>query len=1306
MAAALSKRDIEMIFRAETDAATRPVNELTADVKRLRTTLEDLAKTGTKTDKSLDTLATTTRELEKAQSELANARVLLTQLNAQATALERAESNAEKAAKKFGELKTQVDSVENPTKRLTTSMEAAERKMAAANQRLEEQRGIYREVKTSIESIIGPVDNLQTAFRTVAVAQRDISQGLAAAKGSVASFKAEITDTKVEAERLAQVDAFRKFAADSVAADSAATRISSALDSSTTSARRLADAVLGIVNPAQAAATTLAGIDERLDAVVARTQGGLKKISVPELGEINNDLAAIQAGLLRVSNEVDNFVRQQSRVDDVAAAYDAQAAKVKALATAEVQAGASVAELTAELKREQSQLIALGETLDRETQKLSGFSAGLKRVGVDSSNIPAAIQRIEQSARRAAPAIQDVTNVLSPRGRKGFLGLDPFQLQNLSYQINDVFTSLGSGAPPLQVFAQQSGQILQIFPGILSNFARALPIILPLAAGFAVLAGSLSEANAQLETTRTASTVLASLGEANGYDPAKFRQIVDSFRDLGVSLEEATASAKTFVTEGLNPAAVDDFIIAAKNLADVQGIDVKTATEELTKAFTSGATEVLALDDKYKFLTDTQRDNIAASKDTGREHDEVRKAFTQLYNKMQEGATAARGPMTDATNTLRAAWRGLLSTFADTGILTSVIGVIEKAILGLTFMVNLAKRVGVVFKGAGDAYAAAGGGVLGTIAAGAKIGANIGSGNYEKPIDGAYRDTLQQMRAQQIALNRAQQAAGADPGLGSRGRQRDRESQAAKDRKQAERDRKKAAREAEAEAKRRQREAEQLERQYQNEQDQLQSALSRFTAEALRNSQAPLSAQLDMAKQAVEEQFRALEDRLAEFRDKFGPNRSINGRSQTEFAEALEFQKQQIIKARQLAVYESNVNDLMKSRSEQLKTIQEDQAAGLITSQQALDKTQQVVDEMGPKLNEAISLARAFISSLSPSAETQALLDKFDRITSQNGNGFDTSTIVRQQAKTGVSKNEKDINDLFERRAALIQSANNLYEAGAINYTEREDQIRLAYEATNKEIRAGIDAAKAYLEANGELLPPDVLSNAIAQLALFNTQLTYTSELSTKVRDSARDAIANGITSMFDTLASGLADLATGTKSVGEFFEGLGRAALQFAADFAKAIAQAIIQIYALKVAKSLIGASGSPLGFLGLHGGGTVGDLGGGRMNLKRDVGIVDLASVPRYHQGTAGAGLKSDEMMAVLRRGEKVQTEEQQASEARRLTAAKKGSAASGGLRQVLAFGDEEVAGAMAGRAGEEVVVTHIRRNRPKIRQALGLD
>lgn len=1285
--AALSKRDIEMIFRAETDAAQRPVNELSSDVKRLRQSLEDLVKTSTKTDKSLDSLASTTRELEQAQQELGTARTLLTQLNAQATAVERAEAAVEKATKKYQDLKTQVEGAEAPTKRLTNSLAAAERGLAANNARLDEARKNYTEVKTSVEGIIGPVDNLQNAFRTVAIAQRDITQGLAAAKGSVAGFKAEIAETKVEADRLAQVDAFRKLAADSLAASTAAERIKTGNEGAATSAQRLADSIRGLVNPAATAAETLDGMDARLDAVVKKMAGG--KINVAEWGYLNNELQGIQANLIKVSAEVDKFTAQQARVDDAAGAYDRQAQKVRELAATQVTASTNVEELTADIKREETALERLGVALDRENVKLREMGAALQRVGVDSNQLPAAISKIEATANRAAPAIQKVSNVLRPGGKGGFLGLDPYQLQNLSYQVNDVFTGLASGQPPFQVFAQQAGQIVQIFPGIISGFARWLPLIAPVAVALTVLSGAIGEANTQLDTLRTANTVLASLGETNGYDSKKFQQIVEDFRAIGVSAEDALAATKIFVTEGLNPAAVDDYVIAAKNLADVQGIDVKTATEELTKAFTAGADEVLKLDDKYHFLTDTQRDNLLASKDTKNEYNEVNKAFTALYTKMQEGANAAKGPMTNATNTLRSAWRTLLNTFADTGIIESVTRFISNAVLGFSYLVNVARRSVALFKGAGDAYNQFGGGIVGAAAAAAVVGRNIGEGG--NVLAQAEQDTLGQMAQARRATTRVQSAPGADAGAGSRGRQRQEEDQAKKDRKQAEKDAKEAARDAEAERKRREREAAQLARQYENEQDQLTAALSRMTAQAMRGAQAPLNQQLELAKQSVDEQFKALEDRLAEFREKFGPDAKINGMSQTDYAAALAAQKQQLTLIRQQGVYESNVNDLLKSRDERLKAIKESQDAGLISAQEALDKTKEVTSTMGPQIDAAIEAARAFIATLTPSAETQALLDKFARIQAQSSGPQAQQTIIRNQAQTGLAGEEQKINDIFQRRAALIDAANKLYDLGAVNFTDKEARVKAAYQSTDQALRDQIATMQTFLETNKDLFPPGVYDRAIAQLQQYNTQLKYTDTLTVAVKQSAQDAIANGFMTMFDTLAQGIANIITGAGSLKDLFSDLGRAALNFAATFAQAIAQAIIQIYALRIAKSLVG---------GFHGGGTVGDYGGGQMKLSRNIGMPDLSGVPRYHNGTQGAGLKSNEMLAVLEKGEKVTTKEQQRLEKNRLAAAEKGG---GSLRQVLAFGDDQVAAAMQGNAGERTTITHLRRNVPLIKQLL---
>src|SRR3546814_305211 len=114
-----------MIFRAETDKATRPIGELTRDVKTLRSALEDQISAAERGEVSLDKLADTTRDLKKAQEELGTARSLLTSLNGQVSALEKAEQKLEAASAKYNDLKTQVEAAEKPTKRLTNSLEAA-----------------------------------------------------------------------------------------------------------------------------------------------------------------------------------------------------------------------------------------------------------------------------------------------------------------------------------------------------------------------------------------------------------------------------------------------------------------------------------------------------------------------------------------------------------------------------------------------------------------------------------------------------------------------------------------------------------------------------------------------------------------------------------------------------------------------------------------------------------------------------------------------------------------------------------------------------------------------------------------------------------------------------------------------------------------------------------------------------------------------------------------------------------------------------------------------------------------------------
>lgn len=113
-------------------------------------------------------------------------------------------------------------------------------------------------------------------------------------------------------------------------------------------------------------------------------------------------------------------------------------------------------------------------------------------------------------------------------------------------------------------------------------------------------------------------------------------------------------------------------------------------------------------------------------------------------------------------------------------------------------------------------------------------------------------------------------------------------------------------------------------------------------------------------------------------------------------------------------------------------------------------------------------------------------------------------------------------------------------------------------------------------------------------------------------------------------------------------------------------------------------------------HGGGIAGSP-----TMFRSVHPGVFSAAARYHSGGI-AGLRPNEIPTILERGEEVLTRK---DPRHRLNGGMDGSGGSPGrgLRQILAIGDDEIAKAIAGVAGEEVVLTHLRRNRVTIKQML---
>jgi hypothetical protein len=99
---------------------------------------------------------------------------------------------------------------------------------------------------------------------------------------------------------------------------------------------------------------------------------------------------------------------------------------------------------------------------------------------------------------------------IDSRGRPSLFGLKPYELQNLSFQVNDIITQLASGTSLSQTLAQQSGQLIQIFPRVGSAIISAFTSVPILAMGAAIgRVLGLKHAADEAEKMRTLNGILA-----------------------------------------------------------------------------------------------------------------------------------------------------------------------------------------------------------------------------------------------------------------------------------------------------------------------------------------------------------------------------------------------------------------------------------------------------------------------------------------------------------------------------------------------------------------------------------------------------------------------------------------------------------------------------------------------------------------------------------------------------------------------------------------------------------------------------
>ena len=306
-------------------------------------------------------------------------------------------------------------------------------------------------------------------------------------------------------------------------------------------------------------------------------------------------------------------------------------------------------------------------------------------------------------------------------------------------------------------------------------------------------------------------------------------------------------------------------------------------------------------------------------------------------------------------------------------------------------------------------------------------------------------------------------------------------------------------------------------------------------------------------------------------------------------------------------------------------------------------------------------------------AQYMGMLKRLEKESDTTGQAMVRNLIDRLTSKAQLDQFSARMQEVTGRLSGGESSLSAQMEVGAIGIGEGERQLNSLRATSLEQLRQLRIEAAAYLAT----LAGDSPEAAKAMQFVGELDATIARVIATQREFSmaVEDAAAGALGTFFN-------DLISGTKSFSEAVRDMAR-------NFAQAIAQMIARTMALKAAQAFMnmwGGGGASAGVA--HTGG----IAGAFSSYRHNVNPMLFGMAPRYHSGGI-AGLAPDEVPAILRRGEEVLT----AGDPRhRFNGGAGGGGGAGRVTTpIVAIGDAAIADALAGAAGENIVLTHVRNN-----------
>jgi len=392
------------------------------------------------------------------------------------------------------------------------------------------------------------------------------------------------------------------------------------------------------------------------------------------------------------------------------------------------------------------------------------------------------------------------------------------------------------------------------------------------------------------------------------------------------------------------------------------------------------------------------------------------------------------------------------------------------------------------------------------------------------------------------------------------------------------------------------------------------------------------------------------------------------------FETRLQLQQQdidaQIAQARSEAAAAKNVGARRKAEEEITKLLRDRAELGAAAAREQAKAEEELVEQLGEvKLRlmeldgQDVAVARARFES-----EYKDMLKRLEKEGDKTGQAMVYNLIDRLTSKAQLDQFSSRFQTITQGLSGREASLSAQLDVGAIGGVEGERQLNEVRTASLVKLQELRREAAAYLatldpgspEAASALQFMGQLDQSIAGVKASQQKLVMT------IEDSAKNA-----------LSGFFMDLVDGAKSFKDAFKDMVRS-------FVQGVAQMIAQELALQAVRAASRAFGAGVA----HSGGIAGMLA----TVRSGISPLMLGEAPRYHSGGIAGGAP-DEVHAILQRGEEVLTKSDPRHRFNGGVGAGDGS--SRVSTPIVAIGDDAVANAMAGAAGERVILTVVRNN-----------